>query len=555
MPLPATAVIEVRTDGADTNGGGFDPAIASAGTDRSQQAAAHASGTNLVVDASTNTDVAPDGYTPTAADIGNYLQIAVGTGWTAGFYRIDSIQSGKWRLHASPAAVGVTGGTWALGGALATLTKAAAVVVAGNTVHAKGGPFPETLTPTTSGTAALPITWIGYGSTRGDGQRVVIQGGGVRAYNLDLGANSVNYNDFYNLDLTGSTSACIGVVNANGNAVFANCAFRTRDPNLSVGYGYGSNFALIGCLIDGRHLGNVFPCYAIQGCEFINGGRISTTQYAPGVGHLVGNLFRGEGVSATAIDVPINTGCGAIVDNVFRGYTSHALNLGADPPIVAGNLFISNGGYGIRYTGAGRIRVLGNAYYGNTSGQRSGNFVIGAPEITLTADPHVSATDLSLNDLAGGGLALRGASYPTTFPAGLTANGRDVGPVQHAHDGWGQIAHDTTPPISGSTNAIEFTGPAGWPRQMRVTSGQAVTVSCKARYDSNYGAGTKPTLEVLDGTDVGVADASDTMVAAADTDETLSLTFTPTATGIVTIRVVSYAATTGKAWFGEVTRE
>ncbi|MCZ2080441.1 MAG: hypothetical protein LC130_36195, partial [Bryobacterales bacterium] len=115
MALPAATVFQVITTGDDANGGGFVPG--GEGLDRSQDDAAFASGTSLTVDSSVNTDVTPDGHTPDTADVNNIIQITAGEGFTPGAYHIVSIQSGKWRLDRSPAAVGTGGGVWSLGGA------------------------------------------------------------------------------------------------------------------------------------------------------------------------------------------------------------------------------------------------------------------------------------------------------------------------------------------------------------------------------------------------------------------------------------------------------
>ena len=81
--------------------------------DQRIQADANVHGTNLTVDGITDTDVAPDGYTPVAGDVGKYLAITGGTGWTTGIYQIASLTLGsKWRLNAVPAAAGTNGGTW-----------------------------------------------------------------------------------------------------------------------------------------------------------------------------------------------------------------------------------------------------------------------------------------------------------------------------------------------------------------------------------------------------------------------------------------------------------
>lgn len=77
-------------------------------------------GTNLTVDATTNTVVLPDGYTPQLGDIGHVLVITGGAGFTTGSYTITGVVTVagvyKWSLSASPAAAGTASGTWSLAG-------------------------------------------------------------------------------------------------------------------------------------------------------------------------------------------------------------------------------------------------------------------------------------------------------------------------------------------------------------------------------------------------------------------------------------------------------
>ncbi|OWY61815.1 hypothetical protein B7486_61775, partial [cyanobacterium TDX16] len=74
------------------------------------------SGTNLTVDAADDSLVAPDGYTPSADDVGKTLTIEESSpgGWTPGEYTITGIVGGKWELNDSPAATTTAGGDWAL---------------------------------------------------------------------------------------------------------------------------------------------------------------------------------------------------------------------------------------------------------------------------------------------------------------------------------------------------------------------------------------------------------------------------------------------------------
>ncbi len=113
--------------------------------------------------------------------------------------------------------------------------------------------------------------------------------------------------------------------------------------------------------------------------------------------------------------------------------------------------------------------------------------------------------------------------------------------------------HDTA---VQETTTVDATG-SGWvivgPGDHEVVvpvDATATTLNIKARYDTNHGTTTKPQIQVVGGGQIGVADATATMTAAVDTWETLSLSFTPTAKGYVTLRVRSRAsAGNGKAFF------
>ncbi|MEJ5169347.1 MAG: hypothetical protein WHU10_00005 [Fimbriimonadales bacterium] len=181
MALSNATEWEVRTDGNDLNGGGFNSTRSGAtktATDNYTYGPSYAvfSGTNLTVDSVTNTYVQPDGYTPVTADIGHVIQISGGTGWTTGFYEIVGLGGGRWILDRSPAAAGTAGGVWRLGGALATPGKAGAAHVGGNLVWIKSGTYQ--ITNTTANTSGGPVTFqagvstwtalIGYTSARGD---------------------------------------------------------------------------------------------------------------------------------------------------------------------------------------------------------------------------------------------------------------------------------------------------------------------------------------------------------------------------------------------------
>jgi hypothetical protein len=213
MALSALTVFEVRTTGVDTNGGGF--VTGAAGSDYSQQDAAQYSGTDLAIDATTNTKVTSATHNFVAADVGNLIQITAGASWTTGFYQIVSVASNAATLDRSPGATSLTGGTFAVGGALLTISKAAAGVAAGtagNTVYIKAGTYSEQvdiISTSPAGTETAPLKFIGYNATRTDNptgsNRPIIEGGNTRTYCLTNAGRAGYF--FYNLVLQGATNS------------------------------------------------------------------------------------------------------------------------------------------------------------------------------------------------------------------------------------------------------------------------------------------------------------------------------------------------------------
>lgn len=117
-----------------------------------------------------------------------------------------------------------------------------------------------------------------------------------------------------------------------------------------------------------------------------------------------------------------------------------------------------------------------------------------------------------------------------------------------------ETAAQETGTVRTGANAINITGPGD--HQFDVTVDAVLTtIAIYARYDTNHGAGNKPQMSVVNGTECGVVDATATMTAAVDTWEQISLSFTPARAGIVTVRLISRAAAgNGKAFFDDFTR-
>ena len=147
MALASALVWEVRTSGADTNGGGFK--TGASGTDRSQQDGAFAtlSVLSTVHTTTTQINVSLVDYTVVAGDVGNVLQVTGGSA-TAGFYEITAVDvpNNRWTMDRSvgTAAQTVIG---VMGGALATLTILIDVSVANNWIYVKSGTYTHATAP------------------------------------------------------------------------------------------------------------------------------------------------------------------------------------------------------------------------------------------------------------------------------------------------------------------------------------------------------------------------------------------------------------------------
>lgn len=139
-----------------------------------------------------------------------------------------------------------------------------------------------------------------------------------------------------------------------------------------------------------------------------------------------------------------------------------------------------------------------------------------------------------------------GTVYVYCVQLEVTASVSDLGPVEARN----RPAQESTTVRTG-TYALRFDG-AGWHDLFVPVNAEETTISVYARKDSNY-TGDAPLLEVYN--IPGVADQSDAMAGAADTWEELSCTFTPTAAGMVRVRLRSRdTSATGEAFFDDLAR-
>lgn len=194
MSVAAACVWEVQpTVGNDANGGGY--VSGGGGTDRSQQASAQVVIDNSTIKATSasSTITFTQGYTPSAADVGNVYQDTGANGSTAGFYQIIAQTSTTWTVSGT---IGTsTGLVGKMGGALASIGKAGAAHAAGNTIYLKNSGINSVTSNVsnvaggvislTAGTAANATRLIGYNSSRGDnGTKPLIQASSINTFVL-----------------------------------------------------------------------------------------------------------------------------------------------------------------------------------------------------------------------------------------------------------------------------------------------------------------------------------------------------------------------------------
>lgn len=446
--IAATTVWEVRTTGNALNGGGFNAAQTSAGTDYSQQDAAQLALTDLACASNTTLTSATGGFT--AAMVGNLIYIASGTNAAAGYYEITAYSDTNTVTIDRTCAIGgnMTDGVGKVGGASNHPQTIAAVLIAGNTIYVKAGTYQKVganvyvLNYTTAGTVNAPIKWIGYNSSRTvrpvGTDRPVFDGASSAAdvvlvgnnYNLldsfiiqagtDKGVDfSSNYN-FIGINLRITNNGVQGITrnNASGaSTVLFFCEIDTNGGNAT----YTSN-----------SFGWFFNCYIHD-----NSGRGIYQRYHSS------NKFEAENIVINTI-VESNTGHGikfgddgggglayVLINNICynnTGSNNDGVNIGSSNTgankhpltVIANLLSLSNASYGFE----GNSSIVSffdfNAYYGNsTGGVNSITPSSGASDVTL--DPSLTnpgSADFTLSSssspLVGAGVDLSTYTSLTT---------------------------------------------------------------------------------------------------------------------------------------------
>lgn len=364
MTIGATAIWRVRPSGNNTNGGGYDPGIAGAATDYSQQNAAQATGTNGVTTGTTNfADATANAFT--AAMIGNAIYIT-GTGQTTGFYFVTAVvDAANVTLDRSPGTG--TGATWNLGGGWANFwTNTTAALVAGNIIYILGSGIPNPASYTydyTMTTYFTPVTGLKFlndpstpsykapPDTTGGMPTIKTGATGVAFYNFDAlisglwfvaasGASSGTSLMYANgpvwltgcvLDQAGND---LGMFRSDFGYIFAlGCeVYSSTAPGAAgTGYAFGGSLPLVNCVVHSCNVHDVVGngVYLATNSKLANcivskcradGVRISTSYNVAILNNTIdGNA--GHGITCTNYTISNN---GVILNNIISNHTTSA---------------------------------------------------------------------------------------------------------------------------------------------------------------------------------------------------------------------------------------
>ena len=432
MSLSALTVWEVRTNGADVNGGGYRSDAGN--TDYSQQAAPQVAVTDAVTDGTTT--ISSTNATFESVMIGNLIYIAGGTGSITGAWYevITRVSPTIITVDRSTGLTTGTGATLNLGGALGSPGILSDLMsVSGMDAHVKSGTY--TLTTTTPGSDGpmhlanhLRLRISGYETTREDyGAKPVMDVGAQTSFTVVV--TDGHFNDFIqvvqNIKVDGQTNA--GVVGFDSTHQFqADTYDNCEAVDCVTGFDNGS-CTCQECVASGCS-GWGFDAVKglVRGCEAFNctsGG----FNLLSGIGGNVQNCLAHDNTGPGFFVATYTSGSGATNCTAWNN-GSHGFDLSFDMSKVSGCLAVGNGGYGFDTVDSEQL-MINCAGYDNTSGNVK-NTPNHWPFIDLTADPFVNsaADDFRPNNTAGGGADLRAAD------GGIPSqtNNNDIGAVQHA---------------------------------------------------------------------------------------------------------------------------
>ena len=288
----------------------------------------------------------------------------------------------------------------------------------------------------------------------------------------------------------------------------------------------------------------------IQNSVFLGGGT-GVYIFSSGAG-----TFKGGGISM------IN--CSFLFQAAFAVSLPDS-NLSTTFPSTVKNCLIVSGGTGLQSNVAGQLvedwnlnasgtaQVAAVANGANTkrAGEFSCNFEVGQARIwgQRTRAYFTPTVGSPLLGFGQDGSAPTVDTFNRPRPSGGTSTLYAVGAMERHN----QARSETAVTDSGGIG-LAIAGPGDHDFDIPVNA-TPTSITVKARYDTNHGTTNKPQAILLDASEIGVATQTLTMTSGAGVWQTLSFApFTPTATGWVTVRLVSRAsAGSGIAYFDTFT--
>lgn len=448
---------DVATTGNDANGGGF--VTGATGTDFSQQDAAQYTFTDLAsANGSTNPcTVTSASHNFVASDVGNLMNITAGTNFLTGAgvrYQIVSVAANAATLdRACGSAASISGGTYAVGGRMATIGGAAAI--ADSTTSMQGGASAGAiiniksnanyvLTATVNIGSNTNIAFVGYQTTHGDNgtpPTVTTATNGTPLFTI--GARSYTFDNFIFTTSAGTPAAgllvnsgvMLGVRNASFSG-FTNGINATNTETDLVGVEV-KNSTGVGVLAS---TGTILVCY---GCWIHN-----NTGNGIAAGHPIIVMSIVSAGTAQGVNMNAGPSTGACLASSIANNGTDGWNATGASFTVADCIFYGNGGFGVHGPNIGLSSNVipvnigrNNGYGNNASGDLSG--YTAAPgtmngttkalnDFAFTSNPFTTATNFALNGTAGGGAAAKQTGWPGAFPTAASTGFISVGAVQPA---------------------------------------------------------------------------------------------------------------------------
>lgn len=483
MSLLAGTIAEVRTSGDDLNGGAF--LNSGAGTDYSQQNVAQVVFDGSTITAATagvSAALTVSGVTPDATWVDNHIQIASGTNFTAGLYRVLSVVGQVVTVDRNCTTGVGSGMVGKLGGALATLGGGAKFfsAIAGVGYFVKAGTYPGLSTsanvpggrPTIAGSNGTNRSFVvGYDQVRGDvtGTRPIIAFSGTAFASTSLVTTTAG-TYLYNIEIEGtSLGSSVTVLNTVG--VFAyKCAFRGGTASTVMGSATTTGY-LVDCEISNNAGAVGTACVdgpVIIGCYIHDGSGIgwscNNSNGSVAICSIAENMVGNGFTTATRMGVVYN--CTAY--NTAVGFTNNT-PIGSVLTVFINDLSYASTGNNFSIGGVGAQKLPPIAIFcaeGAAGGVGFGTQIASISKLgcfDAISDPFVAKAshNFGLNKTAGAGVLLRGTSdlgtfFGVTIPPN-TVSHKDVGAVQHP-DPVLPAPGDVVSGVQYGDGGTEFTG-------------------------------------------------------------------------------------------------